>query len=266
MGDRGGLSPRVRGNRPPSASSPRTSRSIPACAGEPPRPRRATSSSWVYPRVCGGTGQRRRRLRSGQGHPRVCGGTVTILAALAPEQGSSPRVRGNHRPWRWGWTRASSIPACAGEPFIDLGHGCTKKVYPRVCGGTGLRAARPWGRAGLSPRVRGNRQCCRERHNQGRSIPACAGEPPPRSASPSRPPVYPRVCGGTPTVRGPIPRSSGLSPRVRGNPCESCLWWIPARSIPACAGEPRLVSNIAAQAWVYPRVCGGTSLSEGILM
>ena len=91
------------------------------------------------------------------------------------------------------------------------------------------------------------------------SIPACAGEPgvvrhPTESCG-----VYPRVCGGTPAWRRSAPSVAGLSPRVRGNP----VGWRALRnhlgSIPACAGEPPRSRWAAAQAGVYPRVCGGTT-------
>ena len=51
---------------------------------------------------------------------------------------------------------------------------------------------------GLSPRVRGNRTTCCSTGLRMRSIPACAGEPPPRLMTMSALTVYPRVCGGTP--------------------------------------------------------------------
>ena len=54
----------------------------------------------------------------------------------------------------------------------------------------------------------------------------------------------------------------GLSPRVRGNPelqREYVHWrW----SIPACAGEPSAWPPRPAFPMVYPRVCGGTSVSD----
>ena len=56
--------------------------------------------------------------------------------------------------------------------------------------------------------------------------------------------------------------SMGLSPRVRGNPCKSALTTLPARSIPACAGEPSATARPHEAAGVYPRVCGGTD-AEG---
>ena len=50
--------------------------------------------------------------------------------------GLSPRVRGNHRPLHVGAAVVGSIPACAGEPRLELGVLGRGRVYPRVCGGT----------------------------------------------------------------------------------------------------------------------------------
>ena len=50
-----GLSPRVRGNPDGIGGSPGAVGSIPACAGEPIKPRRCATNITVYPRVCGGT-------------------------------------------------------------------------------------------------------------------------------------------------------------------------------------------------------------------
>ena len=73
--------------------------------------------------------------------------------------------------------------------------------------------------------------------------------------------VYPRVCGGTSSIRRLILRYMGLSPRVRGNrPRSSQLAWA-SRSIPACAGEPAEKKVDCMVREVYPRVCGGTCFS-----
>ena len=91
-----GLSPRVRGNQRPSKPSTIRTRSIPACAGEPP--------SWRCRRCCCRV------------YPRVCGGTASALRFLVIVNGLSPRVRGNRgRPARH-LLVDGSIPACAGEP------------------------------------------------------------------------------------------------------------------------------------------------------
>ena len=115
---------------------------------------------------------------------------------------------------------------------------------------------------GLSPRVRGNLRSLDLHELKRGSIPACAGEPKARSVRLPGGRVYPRVCGGTQRV-GPAPNGDmGLSPRVRGNrPWDH--WRADRRgSIPACAGEPfgRLPSW--PDAWVYPRVCGGTCVAS----
>ncbi len=172
-----GLSPRVRGNHTGAPPCPPVSRSIPACAGEPPLPPQEDVSVRVY--------------------PRVCGGTWPLMPPIVKPNGLSPRVRGNlcdvlvHR------LGHRSIPACAGEPCPARPLGHCRRVYPRVCGGTAnarLIAASP---DGLSPRVRGNLRLGLE-HNAGqRSIPACAGEPRPQASRRGRVQVYPRVCGGT---------------------------------------------------------------------
>ena len=90
--------------------------------------------------------------------------------------------------------------------------------------------------------------------------------------------VYPRVCGGTCGCVRNVSSAPGLSPRVRGNLSVASGFSVPARSIPACAGEPGgLVSHVvdgrsipacagephaspksAVGLPVYPRVCGGT--------
>ena len=181
-GDVTGLSPRVRGNPKPKPATRARHRSIPACAGEPSTSGSSVLSRQVYPRVCGGT--------------RDAGQTEVGLLGL------SPRVRGNLALGMGIVGDDGSIPACAGEPgrTTTIPWSCT--VYPRVCGGT-RRSGRPEGRrGGLSPRVRGNPAHPYPDCPTGRSIPACAGEPPPYNLGHTNPAVYPRVCGGTRNLGG----------------------------------------------------------------
>ena len=155
-----------------------------------------------------------------------------------------------------------SIPACAGEPASAYGSATHKGVYPRVCGGTGLGVALLAVRAGLSPRVRGNHGQFRFGVQPPGSIPACAGEPYGDRVGERRRRVYPRVCGGTSLRHSDTGVRRGLSPRVRGNPPPASANHPPARSIPACAGEPIVSSSPQYGAQVYPRVCGGTRAAE----
>jgi len=93
-----GLSPRVRGHRPPPRPAGCNPGSIPACAGPPLRPHDLRHTWMVYPRVCGATTMRARM-------PSKVGGL-------------SPRVRGHHERGARGATLIGSIPACAGPPGI----------------------------------------------------------------------------------------------------------------------------------------------------
>ena len=154
--------------------------------------------------------------------------------------GLSPRVRGSHRVWRQNTGRYGSIPACAGEPAAYLARAHRSKVYPRVCGGAPLEYTELGSGGGLSPRVRGSLTQEDDGLSDGRSIPACAGEP--RSSI-----SY-------------IAFYLGLSPRVRGSPTTSAYNISNMRSIPACAGEPMLPPACMSISRVYPRVCGGAKL------
>ena len=240
-----GLSPRVRGNRRRPGRATRREGSIPACAGEPHSRWRHPTQRRVYPRVCGGTSADRITSRM------VCG--------------LSPRVRGNRAHPPGPARRRGSIPACAGEPRWCRRWARHRPVYPRVCGGTRQPAAQSPLCGGLSPRVRGNRDDQPFWRGAGRSIPACAGEPPVPNLAPNEVKVYPRVCGGTSWTAARPATAGGLSPRVRGN--QGCRPRETRRpgSIPACAGEPRTAPGHPPFRRVYPRVCGGTQGGEHTL-
>ena len=188
----------------------------------------------------------------------MCGGTTARLPRLPSHRGLSPRVRGNHEARVIVAVRVRSIPACAGEPqpphLDNRGDG----VYPRVCGGTAVRHGVGIAVAGLSPRVRGNRVHFLKPVQNGRSIPACAGEPGTPSDNAAGGGSIP-ACAGEPRSYWGRPSGRWVYPRVCGGNLQRPGW--PAetdRSIPACAGEPDTAAPPPYQARVYPRVCGGT--------
>ena len=296
---RKGLSPRVRGNPPPSRRNRICRGSIPACAGEPWTVARTTRRWRVYPRVCGGTYYRPglagvrvglsprvrgnpmgylsttlssrsipacagepagpiHRLHQHAVYPRVCGGTPLPHIGARVAQGLSPRVRGNRLPCPGRPHTGRSIPACAGEPQWQAHCRRWMGVYPRVCGGTLPALLPPCSARGLSPRVRGNRSHPPFHSGHSGSIPACAGEPAPSNSAGLPVMVYPRVCGGTNAGRRYPFANDGLSPRVRGNRVCAILGGTVAGSIPACAGEPGIKGDLWNSSTVYPRVCGGT--------
>ena len=108
-----GLSPRLRGNRFALTCNDRRAGSIPAPAGEPPRPDVRVRYGKVYPRACGGTVMLSEglspRLRGNHGitPPRLRAGQLA---------GLSPRLRGNRFRRDLRVRITGSIPAPAGEP------------------------------------------------------------------------------------------------------------------------------------------------------
>ena len=192
-------------------------------------------------------------------YPRVCGGTRTPGDGRQIAPGLSPRVRGNPAAAPAAIADARSIPACAGEPATRKRITCSCRVYPRVCGGTGVIGSLYVAALGLSPRVRGNPPQTGSRVTSRGSIPACAGEPWQRSGDRHQYWVYPRVCGGTAATPSGRATARGLSPRVRGNHGKGPHRRYAPGSIPACAGEPASPGRWSPTSRVYPRVCGGTS-------
>ena len=215
---RSGLSPRMRGNPFFLGGIATSSGSIPAYAGEPLERACAAANDRVYPRVCGGT-------------------KATPLS-VSRSRGLSPRMRGNRTATAAGNLIHGSIPAYAGEPASYARAALADAVYPRVCGGTGLRAAAPGLIKGLSPRMRGNHAKLVIRIHPAGSIPAYAGEPAAGVATSGVAAVYPRVCGGTQLTANRHANRAGLSPRMRGNRGELGSIRSSAGSIPAYAGEP----------------------------
>ena len=188
----------------------------------------------------------------------MCGGTGLGVWRGCPTRGLSPRVRGNPGRPRRRPGGDGSIPACAGEPRRRPRGTAATRVYPRVCGGTGIWIVPLAAACGLSPRVRGNPEFPAPRRRPGGSIPACAGEPSPARCAARQRRVYPRVCGGTHDYVARLTDAEGLSPRVRGNPADVGARRPKGGSIPACAGEPRPPCSRPPVRRVYPRVCGGT--------
>ena len=166
----------MRGNQQQRRPEQHNHRSIPAYAGEPRPGCQRAKGSRVYPRVCGGTGNG--------------------VSSENRWQGLSPRMRGNRIKNLTPHIVNRSIPAYAGEPTGMIRRRRTRRVYPRVCGGTAA-AAEIVAMPGLSPRMRGNPHSGGQGVGVLGSIPAYAGEPRRRSDSCRAAKVYPRVCGGT---------------------------------------------------------------------
>ena len=231
-----GPSPRVRGSPAHAAAAQTLRGSIPACAGKP----------------CG----RRSKQWSAGVHPRVCGEASVEPWRGGAAAGPSPRVRGSRTTGISPVFRSGSIPACAGKPSSTSCWCCCRRVHPRVCGEAARCPRVGENRPGPSPRVRGSRCRARGSRLSSGSIPACAGKPRPARSSGSRRRVHPRVCGEAPAPGEGGRLEAGPSPRVRGSPPVKMLPRMSPRSIPACAGKPRVPPRPAMAFQVHPRVCG----------
>ncbi len=213
-----GLSPLAQGNRPAIRSEKKTVGSIPARAGEPPRPCSARPGWWVYPRS--------RR------------GTETNLDDTASYRGLSPLAQGNLSRQAMRQTLTGSIPARAGEPNPGHCHHCGHRVYPRSRRGTMTASMILLTSNGLSPLAQGNRLGNLHKQLRRGSIPARAGEPPTLPNPIRMVTVYPRSRRGTKESTGRWFRLDGLSPLAQGNPHASQSAGLCPGSIPARAGEP----------------------------
>ena len=186
------------------------------------------------------------------------GGTWQGGFELGCHAGLSPLARGNHD-WLAVFELAvGSIPACAGEP-VPSGRSARKsRVYPRLRGGTTSLRGGDAASKGLSPLARGNLPDPARRTAAQGSIPACAGEPPLKIRVEQQRRVYPRLRGGTASIRCATSSGRGLSPLARGNRAAAWLTRPRSGSIPACAGEPTPSCCPSSGARVYPRLRGGT--------
>ena len=138
-------------------------------------------------------------------------------------------------------------------------------VYPRGCGGADLPGCSGLWRRGLSPRVRGSRQELRCNRLTVGSIPAGAGEPFAHLLFLPFLRVYPRGCGGARKSRLQYAGIGGLSPRVRGSQDEARRPRQDVGSIPAGAGEPVSPAPIETLDKVYPRGCGGATITPAYI-
>ena len=171
-----GPSPRLRGKPGAAVFRGHRVRSIPAPAGE-------TTRTW-------------RRVKREEVHPRACGGNVSADRPRPRPLGPSPRLRGKPSGEHLHHACGRSIPAPAGETSGLCLSQAKSAVHPRACGGNAGSCGRPVPGRGPSPRLRGKRPHRPFRMPHRGSIPAPAGETPPRSRGLPAGGVHPRACGG----------------------------------------------------------------------
>ncbi len=236
-----GLSPPMRGKLVTQVGGYARAGSIPAHAGETRVRSRPPSAAGVY--------------------PRPCGGNMTAPTQPSLLLGLSPPMRGKLVMGGPLILITRSIPAHAGETPCRVVRLSPTAVYPRPCGGNFVVLHPEEIMEGLSPPMRGKRPALDPHHVGNRSIPAHAGETPTTTSWASGTQVYPRPCGGN----GPVPACvcfiHGLSPPMRGKLALFQRQPLHYRSIPAHAGETYQADQPGPQLPVYPRPCGGNTLT-----
>ena len=209
-------------------------------------------------------------------HPRVCGERKISILLTKTSTGSSPRVRGTPKVISLKEFPLRFIPACAGNAALPLLSIKPETVHPRVCGERRRWMANHHSRCGSSPRVRGTHStagkilpgrrfipaCAGNALGIqvpvacGRFIPACAGNAAWRQCTAYNAAVHPRVCGERYLTNSTNTQQRGSSPRVRGTRARGQPGQLPARFIPACAGNAAADAGIKFDMTVHPRVCG----------
>ena len=212
-----GSSPRMRGTPPRAMGTRRRVRFIPAYAGNASRSASGVSPSPVHPRVCG---ERDRHEIWGM-----------------PNAGSSPRMRGTHRPPDPDGTGRRFIPAYAGNARELALLESPVPVHPRVCGERGCLKKQKEKQSGSSPRMRGTPTVNGKLDYRVRFIPAYAGNARTDSRDRRSDTVHPRVCGERIFATLTTYLQSGSSPRMRGTRANASCGNGDIRFIPAYAGN-----------------------------
>ena len=191
-----GPSPHARGTRTKATCARRTSRSIPACAGNTAPAACPPAPCTVHPRMRGehvknelaplqarGPSPHARGTRPAAvrdlAQPRsipACAGNTDEGNLRATYEPVHPRMRGEHVMSRPGMPRpAGPSPHARGTLDSAVMARLPPTVHPRMRGEHTLEDPVRWCEAGPSPHARGTLRRGRDQAGIGRSIPACAG-------------------------------------------------------------------------------------------
>ena len=183
---------------------------------------------------------------------------MTALAVVVNYYGSSPRGRGTQSGARDVGADRRFIPARAGNTNAAIVPRPTAPVHPRAGGEHASAARRRSSPTGSSPRGRGTLQRFGDGGNQGRFIPARAGNTTFSTPMVGRSTVHPRAGG----EHRPHPLEHrtryGSSPRGRGTLRPGAQAMSGPRFIPARAGYRSAIARATA---VHPRA-GGEHIRE----
>ena len=149
-------------------------------------------------------------------HPRACGANANFTIASSERRGSSPRMRGKLLETNCRFRQPRIIPAHAGQTIEQVNKDLQDTDHPRACGANNLTWDTYGAKNGSSPRMRGKPVMSLIRVQDGRIIPAHAGQTGVAYHPKRRTTDHPRACGANmgQWIWGQI--SGGSSPRMRG--------------------------------------------------
>ena len=189
-------------------------------------------------------------------HPRACGENYRAAHSSAVNTGSSPRVRGKHRPTNTTLPPTRLIPARAGKTAGALLLFSPPSAHPRACGENCMAAVAAPMSQGSSPRVRGKLAAAWVAPARTGLIPARAGKTVRVGSTSTTSGAHPRACGENPRSRADVEQVTGSSPRVRGKRRRT-RWGVCGRGlIPARAGKTPGQGNWLVHGRAHPRACG----------
>ena len=149
-------------------------------------------------------------------HPRACGANEFLAAQYRSFTGSSPRMRGKRRWCRYCSLLGRIIPAHAGQTCGRLPMYSARSDHPRACGANEGRYRDTRITYGSSPRMRGKRWCGVGLQDDGRIIPAHAGQTACSASTARHASDHPRACGANDSAQKFASTLNGSSPRMRG--------------------------------------------------
>ena len=155
-----------------------------------------------------------------------------------------------------GGGEAGIIPAGAGRRRPCAPSRPSTRDHPRGCGEKAILVPRLFLMAGSSPRVRGEVAAIAKAEAHRGIIPAGAGRSPLCFARWRRCGDHPRGCGEKASARAAKSRSSGSSPRVRGEEHKQNHPYARPGIIPAGAGRRFTAVGVPVAEWDHPRGCG----------
>ena len=220
------------------------------------RPVQPERSSRFIPARAGNASRMMSRTGTVPVHPRASGERADVDAETDDSDGSSPRERGTLLFQRRDFHCRRFIPARAGNATAITTRTMSSPVHPRASGERTSRRATHGRQCGSSPRERGTRAPAPSPEAPRRFIPARAGNAGMVVAQRHRDPVHPRASGERTERRSARSSGSGSSPRERGT-LALCPHKTPLlRFIPARAGNATVEPGVRCCISVHPRASG----------